>query len=283
MIPTTRDEARTDLFLAGGVYWIGPTIIGLLLRVVPLPAMGRGATFVGLGIEVLCTITVPILMMRYRKERLADLFPGAVGAVGGVRTALACGAGIIVVGILVGALVVPGRALSVSLVPYAVGAVRWLSIGFLAAYAVAKATEAFGSATVAASDATARIARVVALVAAVAAMLVLAGGALRGTGLGLFDLLRIVGVPAAVALAVWLAARDLRGTTTMATLLAPTILLPLRPFALSFSGAALLQSLVVAAVYAGFGLAAALLWHRYRALGPALALGACMAALSPVA
>lgn len=285
---TSTEEARSDLFLSGAVYVIGPAVIEIVLNILRLDRIATVQLLQQLAQPVVTTALVPILLMRYRRESFgqygfgAGLPPNfAVGLllaspiiVASVLSAtlsagqplLGLGIGVLVAG-LDGVLALIARLLT------------WLGLGFLGVYATVKARDAFRSDFRTVRDETIRLGRIVAAVAAVAVSIVLLfslpdDGGILGGGLGLASLLLL---PFGVAGSVFLLLRTLRGpsATSAATMLTPVVLLALGPLQLVFDAEGFALTVWFATLFAGVGLVIGALQESRRSalagLGLALA------------
>jgi hypothetical protein len=288
---TSTEDARSDLFLSGAVYVIGPAVIAILRDLLPLDAIPGMTVALGLLLPFVTTALVPILLMRYRGESLGQYGYGAglppnfgVGLLLASPIILASVVGAILAGdplsgVGVGEIVRTGGAFG-ALLALIIRLISWLGLGFLAVYATVKARDAFRSDYRTVRDETLWLGRILAAVAAVAvsiALLLILPG--QDDGLGLVSLLLL---PLGVAGSVALLLRMLRGpsATSRATMLTPVVLLALGPFQLSFSGTALALAVWYAAMYAGIGLVIAALQESRRSAVACLGLTLAIALLT---
>ena len=288
---TSTEDARSDLFLSGAVYVIGPAVIAILRDLLPLDAIPGMTVALGLLLPFVTTALVPILLMRYRGESLGQYGYGAglppnfgVGLLLASPIILASVLGAILAGdplsgVGVGEIVRTGGAFG-ALLGLVIRLISWLGLGFLAVYATVKARDAFRSDYRTVRDETLWLGRILAGVAAVAvsiALLLILPG--QDGGLGLVSLLLL---PLGVAGSVALLLRMLRGpsATSRATMLTPVVLLALGPFQLSFSGTALALAVWYAAMYAGIGLVIAALQESRRSAVACLGLTLAIALLT---
>ena len=256
---TTSEEARSDLLLAGAVFLFGPLLVRLLLA--PLP-LGRVPVVVGL-LNVLLplayTVLVPLLLIRYRKERLVDygLQPSPVAAGRGAVLALPIVAGSALAALLAAAL--PGLPLAdfalgrVSIVSMLERLATWVGLVLLAVYGTVKARDAFRGDPRYLPPAAWQVGTVVAAVAGGAGLLLVLSSLVNGEPLRfraalLLDPLAVV----VTALLVW---RDLssRQLTTRAALVTPAVLMALGTFSLSFNALALVTNVWKGAILALVG------------------------------
>lgn len=271
----TAEDARSDLFLSGAVYVIGPAVIDIVLDMVPLDAIPGMAILLALLVPFATTALVPLLLMRYRGETFGQYGYGAglpphfgIGVLLAAPIVLASVLGAVIAGdpfggFALGTLVTAGGSLNALLIVLR-RLILWLGVGFLAVYATVKARDAFRSDYRTVRDDVVWLGRILAAVAAVAvslALLLLLPG--QQGGLGLVTLLLL---PFGVAGSVVLLLRTLRGpsATSRATMLTPVVLLALGSFQLSFSGTGLAIAVWSAALYAGIGLLIAALQESRR-------------------
>ena len=248
------EDARSDLLLAAAVFVFGPVLLSLLLTVIPLTRIPGVSQVLPVIVPALVTAAVPIAMMRYRGEGWATF------GLGGPRTGLGWGAllalPIVVASIL--SVVALGLAPTNALPAARVGQAgwlltvlsrlaTWLGLAILTAYVTTKARDAFRMDFSTIPENMLRIARILAIVVAVAAGLRLA------TTLAVSS----IALPLGVALTVYLVWRSVQGPTStgFAVLLAPTVLLAVGSFLLSFQAARLIEGVWTGAMIAGLGLA----------------------------
>lgn len=294
---TSTEDARSDLFLSGAVYVIGPAVIEILMNLLRLDRLPAANIVLLLVIPVVTTALVPILLMRYRGESFGQYGYGA-GLPPNFGIGLLLAAPIVVAGVLaataagnplnglgVGSTILSGGGMLpvVMLLSRLLG---WLGLGFLGVYATVKARDAFRSDFRTVRDETIWLGKILAAVAAVAVsialLLTLPGQPeLAGAGLGMLPILVL---PLGVAGSVVLLLRTLRGpsATSRATMLTPVILLAVGPFQLSFSGTALALSVWRAALYAGVGLMIGALQESRRSALACLGLTIAIALLTPL-
>jgi hypothetical protein len=288
---TTTEDARSDLFLSGAVYVIGPAVVQILRDLLRLDAVPGMTVALGLLLPFMTTALVPILLMRYRGESLGQYGYGAgLPPIFGVGLLLASP---IVVASVLGALVAgdPLSGLGVgeiirtggsfgAVLGFIIRLISWLGLGFLAVYATVKARDAFRSDYRTVRDETLWLGRILAAVAAVAvsiALLLMLPG--QQGGLGLVTLLLLpLGVAGSVALLLrWLPGPS---ATSRATMLTPVVLLALGPFQFSFSGTAIALAVWFAAMYAGIGLVIGALQESRRSALACLGLTLAIAVLT---
>jgi hypothetical protein len=278
---TSPDDARSDVMLAGAVFVFGPIVISLLLATIPLARI----PFVGSGLQlatpVLLTALVPFLMVRYRRERWESYgFGGDVG--GGLVAGAVLALPIVAAGLLVA--VFQGRSPIAALPLLGVGpgwffgtAVRvltWVGLAVLAVYVTVKARDAFRADYRTLPEGILEIGRVLAIVVGVAGLLRLA----------VTGLVSSIVFPVGVAAMVWLLYRQVQGpsSTSRATLLAPTILLAVGSFFISFSAARLVEGIWTGALVAAVGLAMGVLLERRRSAWSVIGLALAIALLTPM-
>jgi hypothetical protein len=277
---TSPEEARSDLFLSGAAYVFGGTLLGIVFGITRLdrvPGVGLALLFL---IPLLTTVVVPVLLMRYRGESLRDLglgrgegddsfVPGVL--IGLPIVAAAVAASLLASRPLASALPVLNLGGPAEVTGLLLGLVRWLGLLFLALYGTVKARDAFRGEPQAIDEGTIRIGRFVGIAGGVSIVLLILSYFTRLQGA---DVLALLAYPLGVTTAVFVALRAARGagSTTMATLLTPTILLALGPFAITFNAAALVFMIYGTALYAGLGLAVGVLVERTRRGAGVLAL-----------
>ena len=273
---TSPEEARSDLFLSGAVYLIGPVLLGLLLRIVPLGRIPGFEEVLLVVQPLLFTALTPLLLIRYRGERLSQYGLSAAALPRLWQGALLAGPVIamtLVVGVLNGNLL--GTVPAFLQGPGAVTALiyrltYWLGLTFLAAYATIKARDAFFSDAQSVRDGTTQIGRILAIIAAVATVLLLVAGLLAWT---------LVLLPLGVAGSVLLFLRtlDRPAGTTRAVMLTPVVLLALGPFVLTLRADAFVVGVWSAALVAALGLVIGGLQETRSTVMPALGLGLALA------
>lgn len=287
MYEMSREDARSDLLLSAAVFVFGPVALQLLLGIFGLRLGRTGTQVLVIVLALLSTVLVPLLLMKYRNEapaRVLGLGPGdrsvPVGLLAAVPLLLA---GLIEVVIQTAAgsamiashpvvALVAGNPLAV-----VVQLVAWVGVVTLALYATVKARDAFGGLPTRIEDAAWRIGRILAIAAAVTTVLgvatVLLGDA---TPLAAVE---VVVWPLAVAAMIWivLGRTPGTGTTSMATLITPTVLCGLGNFVLTLSPADIVTMLHVTALSAGVGLGVGILAERTRRGGGVLALAVLIA------
>lgn len=280
---TDPEEARSDLLLAGAVYLFGPILLGLLGFLTAVPVLGPVLV---IAQPLLTTVVVPILMIRYRKERWADY--GLAGARGpGIQLGLLLAAPM-VVAVVVAALVQGGRPPEATLpalvfggswVDAAANLARWIGLTGLALYVTVKARDAFRSELYGVRTGILEVGRVLGIVGAIAALLLVVSTRLQ---LPLSLLLVPLGAAAAVALLY----RSIRGpgSTTRMTLVAPTVLLalaPFNPFALFSNAQGFVASTYIAVYVGAIGLLVAGSLEGRRTGWAAVGLGVTLGLLVP--
>ena len=290
---TSTEDARSDLFLSGAVYVIGPALIDILRELLRLDQVPGMTLALSILVPIATTVLVPVLLMRYRHESIGQYGYGA-GLPPNFGIGMLLAAPIVVAGVVGAVLagdplsglgigdVIRTQAAPDALLGFLVRLLSWLGLGFLAVYATVKARDAFRSDFRTVRDDTIWLGKILAAVAAVAvsiAFLLMLPG--QAAGLGVITLLLL---PLGVAGSVALLLRTLRGpsATSRATMLTPVILLALGPFQLSFSGTALALSVWYAAMYAGVGLVIAALQESRRSALACLGLTLTIAVLSPL-
>jgi hypothetical protein len=279
---TSREDARSDLFLSGAWYLFGPILVGLLIGITRLDRVGALRIPLALAFPIIFTALVPLLLMRYRGESLADLGIGGSGDRSYGPSLLA--AVPLVIAAVVAALLGTGSPLpatilvaeNVDVITVISQVLRWTGLLFLAYYATVKARDAFGGDSVRLEDGVVRIGRFVGIAAAAAIALVIIA---QFTSLSGGAVLALLCYPVGVAVAVWLLLRQgaPSPTVSMPTILTPVVLLAIGPFVLTFNAAAFVGGVLLAAVFGGLGLIVAIVAERARRGTGLLALGVVIA------
>ena len=288
---TSTEDARSDLFLSGAVYVIGPAVFQIVRNLLRLDLLPGATTVLELVIPVATTALVPYLLMRYRGESFGQYGYGA-GLPPNFGVGLLMALPIVVASVVTGLIVAGGDPLAgLGITALLVGQplaflarlLSWVGLGFLAVYATVKARDAFRSDYRTVREETITIGRVLAIVAVAAvsiAMLLTRPGDVGLAGGELFT--AIVLPPLGVAGSVGLLFLLLRGpsATSRATMVTPVVLLALGPFQLSFSLTGIALSVSRAAAYAGVGLIIAALQESRRSAVAILGLTLAIALLS---
>lgn len=227
---TDPEEARSDLLLAAAVYLFGPLLLQAVDGLYRVAVIGSVLLIVA---PLLTTALVPVLMARYRKEpgtHYGLVTDRASGLQSGAFLALPLVAAVALNYALtrsflpstLPALAVSGAPVSAT-VNLLANAAGWLGLTVLAVYATVKARDAFRSDLRSVRDGVLEVGRYLAIAGGVASVLLLAS-----VGLTWLVLL----LPLGVAGGIFLLLRGLKGpsTTSRAALVAPVVLLALRPF-----------------------------------------------------
>ncbi len=287
---TSTEDARSDLFLSGAVYVIGPAALEIVRGLVPLDRIPGVTEVLTLLVPVATTALVPYLLMRYRNESFGQYGYGA-GLPPNFGVGLLLALPVIVASVLT-ALVATGDPLAGlgvaqlvfgSALAFTARLLTWVGLGFLAAYVTVKARDAFRSDYRTVREETIALGRILGMIAAVAVSIALlftrpgAGGFNSGE---LFAV--IVLLPLGVAVSVVLLIRTLRGpsATSRATMLTPVVLLALGPFQLAFRVIELALTVRLAVAYAGIGLIIGALQESRRSAVAGLGLTVAIALLS---
>jgi hypothetical protein len=288
---TSTEDARSDLFLSGAVYVIGPAVFQIVRNLLRLDLLPGVTSLLELVIPVATTALVPYLLMRYRGESFGQFGYGA-GLPPNFGVGLLLALPIVVASVVTGVVITggdprAGLGITALLVgqPLAFLArlLSWVGLGFLAVYATVKARDAFRSDYRTVREETITIGRILAMVAVAGvsiALLLTRPDAVGMAGGELFA--AIVLPPLGVAGSVGLLFPLLRGpsATSRATMLTPVVLLALGPFQLSFSLTGIALSVSRAAAYAGVGLVIAALQESRRSAVAILGLTLAIALLS---
>jgi hypothetical protein len=279
---TSRDDARSDLFLSGAWYVFGPLVVGLLVSITRLDRIGGLGTVFALTFPLLFTVVVPLLLMRYRGESLSDIGLGGGGdsSVGlGFLAALPivlAGIAAAVLGAGTLAAVSPLTAFPISdgsgIVSILAAALRWVGLLFLTMYGTVKARDAFGGDAVGLHDGIVRVGRYVGIVGCVAIVIIILAF-FRSLDSG--QVLSLLAYPVGVTIAVFLVGRggQATSTTTIPTVLTAVILMAIGPFALTFNLTSLALIIYTASLFGGIGLVVAGIVERTQRGGGALVLG----------
>lgn len=281
---TDPEQARSDLFLSGAVYIFGPLLLRALGGAYGLPVIGD---LLAIAAPFVMTGLVPLLMVRYRKERLSDYGLGDDRGPGlrlGLMLALPV---VLAVALALGMAeatlggTLPAVALGTGTVTGLLANISgWIGLAVLAVYATVKARDAFRANIRSVSEGVTEIGRVLGAAAAVAALLIII--ALRASP----ALWLLVPLGAAASILLLLRRYVPRSTTTRAALLAPVILLairPFNPFALFFDASAFVVSVWSAAFLGAMGLLMAATLESRQTAWSAAALGGMLALFVPVA
>ncbi len=282
----TRDDERSDLFLAAAVYVLGGQILGILLGRIPFPAAAEPV--VRLFVVLATTILVPVLLIRYRKQRLSEF--------GFDRSFLALATGFIASLPLVAAYVLAaliGRTTPLDVIPATIGARHGAYVGIvvqivagvcavlLVIYATVKARGAFRDDPAYIRPTMEYLGRFAGIAAAIATALLLLV-ALRQASLNLAA--EVVLVPLGVAVAAYLVHRGVRGSqlTSRATLLTPMVVLAIGSFVLLGRAQDIVFGLWRAALLAGVGLIVGTLLESRRTAWAPLGFAAGLTLLTPL-
>ncbi len=287
---TSTEDARSDLFLSGAVYVIGPAVFEIVRGLLPLDRIPGVTEVLALFVPIATTALVPYLLMRYRNESFGQYGYGA-GLPPNFGVGLLLALPVVVASVLT-ALVATGQPLAgLGVMQLAFGSplvfagrlLTWIGLGFLAAYVTVKARDAFRSDYRTVREETITIGRILGMVAvaAVSIALLFTPPGVRGLGGGeLFAV--IVLLPLGVAASVVLLLQTLRGpsATSRATMLTPVVLLALGPFQLAFGVTELALTVRLAVAYAGIGLIIGALQESRRSAVAGLGLTLAIALLS---
>lgn len=287
---TSTEDARSDLFLSGAVYVIGPAVFQIVRNVLRLDLIPGMTVAFALLIPVATTALVPYLLMRYRNESFGQYGYGAgLPPNFGVGLLLALP---IVVASVVAATITQGEPLAgLGIVGLLLGSplavlqrvLTWVGLGFLAVYVTVKARDAFRSDYRTVREETISIGRVLGMIAAAAISVALLLTVPGADGLGVGAVFAVTALPSVgVALALLLLFQFLRGpsATSRATMVTPAVVLALGVFQLSFSLTGLALSIGLAAAYAGVGLIIAALQESRRSAVASLGLTLAIALLT---
>ena len=281
------DDERSDLFLAAAVYLLGDQVLSILLRRIPLPA--AAAPVVRVVLVVVTTILVPLLLIRYRKQRLAEFgFDSSVTALGAgfvaslplvvayLLTALTSGTAPLDV------LPVTIAVLHGTYVDILVQIVAGVCAVLLAIYTTVKARSAFRADPAYVRPTMVFLARWAAIAAAAASGLLFLTLVMRGGGLA--SALEVLLVPLGVAGSGYVVYRGVRGSqlTSRATLLTPMVLFAVSSFVLLAPAFEFVFGLWRAALLAGIGLIVGTLLESRRSAWAPLGFAAGLTLLTPL-
>lgn len=284
---SSPDDERSDLFLAAATYVVGDQILGILLRRIPISA--AAAPVVRVLVVLATTILVPILLIRYRKQRLSEFgFDSSVAAAGtGFVASLP-----IVAAYLLAALA--ARTAPLDVLPITIAAVRGAYAAILvqvvagvcavllAIYTTVKARTAFRSDPAYIRPTMIFLGRWAGLAAAIASGLLALTLIMRGGELA--SAFEVVVVPVGVAAAAYLVYRGVRGSqlTSRATLLTPMVLFAITSFVLLAPALEFVFALWRAALLAGIGLIVGTLLESRRSAWAPLGFAAGLTLLTPL-
>lgn len=234
---TSTQDARSDLFLAAGVFLFGGVIVQAVLGLVPLDRIQVVGLLLRITLPLVTTVLVPFLLIRYRKEPwshygLARFTPSTFGL--GVALAVPLAIAGVAVALLAGA--APGASVPLAGLAGAANGwevvlsrvVRWLGYTLLAVYGTVKARDAFNGTHQALPAAARQIALILAGAVGVASVLLILSMAARGglaaggTVVAVERLLTALGV--ATAVVIMLGSLTRAGATTRPTLVTPAVL-----------------------------------------------------------
>lgn len=283
---TSPDEDRSDLFLAAAAFVLGPQILGIVLGWLPLPGVASPA--IGLLLVLATTVLVPLLLIRYRKQRWGEFgFDGPVSAAGWGAVASIP----VVVAYVVSSLIRGGGPLPVGFIgDGSVGAVFDVVIRIvlgmatmvLVIYVVVKARTSFRTDPGYIRPTMLYLAKFTAISAAVATVLLLL--TILTSGVEARAIVEVLLPPLGIAASGWLVYRKVRGSqlTSRMILLVPMILLAIGAFTLFGQAAAIVIGLWQATMLAGIGLLAAVLLESSRSAWAPLGFAAGLTLLTPL-
>lgn len=278
------DDARSDLFLAGAVFFFGPVVLRILLGIFPLDRAPVLGPVLAIALPLAVTVLVPYLLIRYRREPW-----GAYGLGGGPSSALWFGAllGAPVAVVTLVATLLRGQGVLEAFPLLAIGpgalvdflarCAEWLGLALLGVYASVKARDAFRGEHRTLPDGVWEIGRLLGIVVVVTAgLLALALTVQAGP---FFEVLLL---PLAVAASFWLLRRNLpvHSSTQRPVLVTPTVIFGLGPFFLVFDAFAFVTGVYQAALYAVFGLAVGAMQESRRSALGAVGLAIVLAAFT---
>ncbi len=283
---TSPDEDRSDLFLAAAVFVLGPQILGIILRWLPLPAVA--STAVQLGIVLATTVLVPFLLIRYRKQRWNDFgFSGATSAAGvGLIASLPVIVAYLVANLVRGSGPLPFQLVGGGPVTVALDLVLTVITGIatmlLVIYVVTKARTSFRTDPGYIRPTMAYLGRFAAMAAVAATVLLLL--TILANRVEITAAAEVLLPPLGVAAAAWLVYQRVRGSqlTSRMILLTPMILLAIGAFTLFGQATEIVFGLWQAALLAGVGLVAAVLFESTRSAWAPLGFATGLTLLTPL-
>lgn len=283
---TSPDDDRSDLFLAAAVYVIGPQILGIILRWLPIPV--SAAQVLRLLLVLVTTVLVPFLLIRYRKQRVSDFgFDGPVSAAGlGALASLPVVAAYVVGYLVRGGVAPPLIAIGGGVFNDVFGLIVDLVAGFatmlLVIYVVTKARTSFRTDPAYIKPTMLYLGRFTAIAAAIATVLLMLS--LITNRVESAALLEVLLPPLGVAGAAFVVYRGVRGSqlTSRAILLTPMVLLAIAAFTLFGDATAVVFGLWQAALLAGVGLIAGVLLESSRSAWAPLGFAAGLTLLTPL-
>jgi hypothetical protein len=286
---TSPDEDRSDLFLAGAVYVLGPTVVGILIEALPQGLTAPIAVPLGLVVTIATTVLVPFLLIRYRKQRFSEFgFDGSWGAfAAGFVASLPVAVAYVLASLISGAgplsnslaYVAASAGLWLDLVLFLVGAV---CVTLLAVYTTVKARTAFRSDARYLRPTALELSRYLVIAAVIATALLFLTFIMDGEGL--LRAMEFILAPLGVAGVVWLAVQNVRGSqlTSRPVLLTPMVILAIGSIVIFGGAFSFVVGIWRGAMLAGLGLAVGVFMEdRRSALGP-LGLATGLALLSPL-
>lgn len=282
---SSRDDARSDLFLSAAMYLFGPLFVGLLIALLNLDRIPGVAVVLRLVLPLAYTILVPGLLIRYRKEKLSDFGLGD-GPDPSVPIGILAGLPLVVAGLFTGLLAtgdplaaLPMFASESPVLTTIIRVLEWTGVLLLALYVTVKARDAFGGQPVNLAEGVRRTGRIVGLVTLVATVLLVLTLMAQ---VGVLRALAVAMPPLGVLAGVLIALQRLggRGTTALPVLVTPVVLLALRPFAIRFDALQFLNGVYTAGLFAGLGLVVAMVVERTRRGMAVFALALIIAALT---
>lgn len=291
---TSTQDARSDLFLAAGVFLFGGVIIQAVLGLVPLDRIPVLGTVLVILLPLVTTLLVPFLLIRYRKEPwshygLARFTPATFGL--GVALAVPLAIAGVVVALVAGVtprIAVPLAALTGTTNGVEVviaRLVRWVGYTLLAVYGTVKARDAFNGTHQSIGDAARQIALVLGGAAGVAGVLLIlsmaARGGLSSDGMAIVAERVLTALGVATAVVVVLGSLSRGGSTTRPTLVTPAVLMGMVLIrGLRFDAVSLVTSVYFVGLLALLGLVVGVLQESRNTAWGAVGLGIGIATLT---
>ena len=289
---TTPDEDRSDIYLSGAVYVLGPEVFRIITSGITLPEPLNAV--LQLVIAVSTTVLVPFLLMRYRKERLSTFgFNGDLAvAAQGLLASLPIPAAYVLANVLAAEPDVlagvrvydaaQGPLLDWVVLNWVVLMISGLCVALLAIYVTVKARTAFRADPGYIRTVMVRLARILAIAAGIASVLLFATMSLQG-GVPVLRLAVLL-VPLGAAAMLWLIYRTVPGSllTSRATLLTPMVVMAIGSVSLFGPAISFVFGLWMGSLLADVALAIAVLTETRRSAWAPLGLAAGLVFLSPL-
>ena len=286
---TSPDDDRSDLYLAGAVYVLGPTVLNILLDTLPDSLIAPVARPLGLVVTVATTVLVPFLLIRYRKQRFSEFgFDGSTPAFGwGLVTAVPVAAAYVIAGTVatgtpLGVAPVNTTIIAGAYVDLVLHVISVLCVVLLAVYTTVKARTAFRADRGYLRATALELVRYVAIAAAAATGLLVLTILVQGGSLA--AAVEVLVVPLGVAGAVYLALRGIRNAqiSSRPILLTPMVIMAIGSILIFGSALNFVSGIWRGAMLAGLGLVIGILMESRRSAWGPVGLGVGLALLTPL-